>query len=721
MAQDALLHGDETVDLQPLLDHSENREASANDYTLHRRRDTKNPSWIVVLGAGIAMLVIVHVLFVALLRKTTVTLDKLTLPDLCHRRTLGEVVMEFQNPSYCSPVVGPLNITFAKKNRAFLHLQVPAFELQSGVTTMILSVGFELLTEPETFYSLVFADSDIIDVHGEIPVLISCMLVPFTIHLDVSNLLTGNPRLPVGTTIPPKWRYALDPPLYGSGAWNSGVVDGIKDELQRVVTQVLKTIALSNFHTDTDDQEIFAFTDVSFEYASRVLWNLPSLSVKVQSAQRQTILVAGFKRFILGDGQTFISAYTEVFKNQSEPLQSMLQSYLAGDDLVLHIVGGNRETDCYSLQVLDLVDVKVDVPAKIDDKPALLREYSIKPSLKELDSKTHKCLLELKVSIKINNPLPIHFDLYGIELDLLYEKDTPNNLSIPKFLVHINDTKHVSWLSHEENSLELDTAVHDFDTCLEVVGFYLHDQLAFDIQHGHISMGAGSGNFSIPFSVKGIHIHPGRSNNGTSSQPPFVCNISVLSIKFNGGYFASLRPSGSMGASLSRCLCLGVGVAYPAYASFKALERPESGHGEKQWLTYWVVYGASTSVESVASPLLCLVPGYNITKTLFLIWMMSPQTKGATIVYDKLVCPFLKEKEPIVDRKLQEAQEAAESALSSFVRAWGQTIADQVVAIQKSDEFKQICLAIKALASPEPKKRRKKSTGNKSKQSSSEE
>ncbi|POM67299.1 membrane protein [Phytophthora palmivora] len=176
-----------------------------------------------------------------------------------------------------------------------------------------------------------------------------------------------------------------------------------------------------------------------------------------------------------------------------------------------------------------------------------------------------------------------------------------------------------------------------------------------------------------------------------------------------------------MGASFSRCLCLAVGVAYPAYASFKALERPESGHDEKQWLTYWVVYGATTSVESVASPLMCLVPGYNITKTLFLIWMMSPQTRGATIVYDKLLCPFLKEKEPYVDRKLQEAQEAAESALSSFVRAWGQTIADQVVAIQKSDEFKQICLAIKALASPDaPKKRRKRSTG-KSNQSASEE
>ncbi|KAI9997138.1 hypothetical protein PInf_000571 [Phytophthora infestans] len=511
------LYDDDDVDLQPLLDGG---EVSEDERILHRRRGKVSPSWLMLLGAVVAMLLLVHILFVALLRKTTVTLDKLTLPDLCHRRTVGEVVMEFQNPSYCSPVVGPLNITFAKKNTGVLHLQAPAFELQYGVTTMIFPVGFELLTEPEVFYSLVFADSETIDVHGDIPVLVSCLLVPFTIHLDVSNLLRENSRPPMDAVIPPKWRYALYPPLHGADAWGSGVVDGIKEELQRVVTQMLKTIALSNFHTESDDQEIFAFTDVSFEYVSRVLWNLPSLSVKVQSSQRQTILVAGFKRFILGSGQTFISAYTEVFKNQSEPLQSMLQAYLAGDDLVLHVGGGNRDTDCYSLQVLNLVDVKVDVPAKIDDKPALLREYSIKPSLKELDSKTHKCLLELKVLIKINNPLPIHFDLYGIELDLLYEKDSSKVHSSPKFLIHINNTTHVSWLSHEENSIVLDTAVHDFDTCLEVVGFYLHDQLTFDIQHGHISMGAGSGNFSIPFSVRGIHIHPGQASNG--SQPAFL-------------------------------------------------------------------------------------------------------------------------------------------------------------------------------------------------------
>ncbi|POM73005.1 Hypothetical protein PHPALM_10196 [Phytophthora palmivora] len=115
---------DESVDLQPLLEHSTAEDTSRDDYTVCGRREKKNPSWFMALGVGVAMLLIVHILFVALLRKTTVTLDKLTLPDLCHRRTVGEVVMEFQNPSYCSPVVGPLNITFSKKNTAFLHLQI---------------------------------------------------------------------------------------------------------------------------------------------------------------------------------------------------------------------------------------------------------------------------------------------------------------------------------------------------------------------------------------------------------------------------------------------------------------------------------------------------------------------------------------------------------------------------------------------------------------------
>ncbi|CAH0479768.1 unnamed protein product [Peronospora belbahrii] len=505
----------ETADLQPLLDYSDSNETFQNDFVVRRRIRRKTAIWMVGVGVVAVLLLIVHILFVARLRKTTVTLEQVTLPDLCHCRTMGDVVMKFENPSYCSPVVGPLNITFTTKNMAFLHIHVASFELQSGITTIMLSLDFDLLTSPETLYSLVFVDGKNIDVHGQVPVLISCMLVPFTIHLDVSNLLRATPQPPVDTFFPMRGDNALGLPLYRADAWKSGIVNGIMTELEHVVKQVLKTIALSHFHTKTNDQEIFAFTDVSLEYASMVLWNIPSLSVKVESVERQTILVAGIKRFLLGNGKTFIYAYTDVLKNQSEPLQSMLQSYLAGNDVALHVSGSNRDTDCYSLQVLDHVDVKINIPAMIDNKPALIREYSIQPVLKELDSKTHKCLLEIKVYFKINNPLPIRFDFYGIELDLLYEKVLLEDSCKPKFLHHVKYIEHVSWAPHEENSIVLSTAIHGFDTCMEVVDFFLHNQLAFDIQHGCISMGAGNGNFSIPFSTKGIRIHPIWSNTSS--------------------------------------------------------------------------------------------------------------------------------------------------------------------------------------------------------------
>lgn len=510
MTYDDLVLGN-TTDLQPLLDHSCASETVEDNLVSRRSQKRRGPTLLIVC-AGVALLLVVHILSVALLRKATITIEKLKLPDVCHKSSVGEIIVTLQNPSYCSPVMGPLTVTLTKKNTAFLIVHAPAFELQSGLTTLVSQIEFELLSDPNVFYNFVLATDGDIDVFGEIPVRISCMLVPFTIHLDVSNLFGEKVRQRADASSALRLQHTLGFPLYGVDTWRLGVVDKIKTELKRVVTQVLKTIALSHFYTYADDEGIFAFTEVSFEFESWVLWNVPSLSVKVQTVDRQIILVAGLKQFDLGSGQTFISAYTEIFKNQSDPLQSILQAYLAGNDLVLFARGGNGDTDCYSLHVLDLVDIKVDVPGKIDGKPAFLRQYSIRPSLKELDSKTHKCLLELELYIMINNPLPIHFDLFGIDLDLLFTKKTMQNRSTMKFLAHVNNTKHVSWSSHVESSVVLKSDVHYFDICTEVVDLYLHDQLTFDIQHGHIYMGVGSGNLTIPFSATDIHIHPGWSS-----------------------------------------------------------------------------------------------------------------------------------------------------------------------------------------------------------------
>lgn len=451
-------------------------------------------AWKLLLAAIAVVLLLVHVLFVALLRKTSFSVDRLTIPDLCHTATVGEAVVEFQNPSYCTPEIGPLNVTLVKNDTALLRVTFPRFDLQSGVSTLVADVNFHLLASPRTLHDLVFADDRAFEIAGGVPIRVRCLLVPFTINVDIGHV-SGS-------------YFHSEDRLSTLSLPRSSIINDLKQELQRVVSHVLKTIVLSNFHVDTFADEIFAFTDVSFNFASPVSWNIPSLALRVQSAARQTILVAGMKRFLLGGGNTFISAYSEVFKNQAAPLQKMLETYLTGEDVTLHVSGRNPDTECYSLQVLDMVDVKVDVPAKIDGKPALLRHYEIHPKLKELDSTARKCLLELRVLITLYNPLPIRFDLFKMEFDLLY-KETGTNETLPAELVtHILNATHVEWGSHEQNNVTLFTQVREFDVCKQVIGLYLQNHLSFEIQRGGIAVGAAGGNFSVPFSVTNIPIHP---------------------------------------------------------------------------------------------------------------------------------------------------------------------------------------------------------------------
>ncbi|TYZ65363.1 hypothetical protein PybrP1_012687 [[Pythium] brassicae (nom. inval.)] len=474
--------------------------------------------WTIAAATAACTLLAVHVLFVVLLRKSTFALEQLTVPDLCHAHSKGAVVMRLHNPSYCTPEVGPLRVQFAKNGTALLELALPRFELVPSTSTLVADVDFSLLTSPGELHRLVFADGGAFEVAGSVPVRIYCMLVPFTVHINVKSLFQEPLHLP-----PPVRGSAL---VFDAGATPTqlvkqeqrvrGIANSVKDELERLVAQILKTIALSHIRVESDAEQIFAYTDVSFVYQSHVLWNLPSLTLQVSSASRDTILLAGFKRFLLGGGHTFISAFTNIAKRNSAPLQKLLQQYLGGNDVVLHVKGENPARECYSLQVLDLLDVTVQVPAKVDGKPAFLRRSEVHPTLKQLDSITHKCLLELDVRIALNNPLPFHFDLFSVDFDLLYKSAGGGETKNATLLLHVAYENHIAWPAHSENNLTLSTEVRDFDACAGVIGLYLHDELAFEIQHGHISVGAGSGNFTIPFSVKEIHIHP--SALGVSSE-----------------------------------------------------------------------------------------------------------------------------------------------------------------------------------------------------------
>ncbi|CAK4259699.1 unnamed protein product [Aphanomyces euteiches] len=120
-----------------------------------------------------------------------------------------------------------------------------------------------------------------------------------------------------------------------------------------------------------------------------------------------------------------------------------------------------------------------------------------------------------------------------------------------------------------------------------------------------------------------------------------------------------------MGALLSRLVVSGVGVLYPAYASFKALESP-ADDDDKQWLTYWVVYALTTSVEEAAETVLQFFPGYYVLKCLFLVWLMLPKTRGAAIIYRSFIRPLLKKYEPLLDAKLIALRSAADKYVADL-------------------------------------------------------
>lgn len=87
-----------------------------------------------------------------------------------------------------------------------------------------------------------------------------------------------------------------------------------------------------------------------------------------------------------------------------------------------------------------------------------------------------------------------------------------------------------------------------------------------------------------------------------------------------------------------------IGVAYPAFMSFLALES-EGLDDDKQWLTYWVCFGAFNIVDQFAGIILSFIPMYFFLKLGFLVYLFHPSTLGATQVYNSVILPRMKQYE----------------------------------------------------------------------------
>ncbi len=116
-----------------------------------------------------------------------------------------------------------------------------------------------------------------------------------------------------------------------------------------------------------------------------------------------------------------------------------------------------------------------------------------------------------------------------------------------------------------------------------------------------------------------------------------------------------------------------IGVAYPVFMSFHALES-EGEDDDKQWLTYWVVFGLFNIADQFAGFILRFIPFYYVLKVVVLIWLFHPATHGATFVYKNYIHGYwieyggkLEEAERELEKSVQDSIQAAKQKAGSLV------------------------------------------------------
>ena len=106
-----------------------------------------------------------------------------------------------------------------------------------------------------------------------------------------------------------------------------------------------------------------------------------------------------------------------------------------------------------------------------------------------------------------------------------------------------------------------------------------------------------------------------------------------------------------MSGFLASLLANLTGFLYPAFKSIKALESVDRDD-DRQWLTYWTVYGLFVIVDDWASWVTGLIPQYYLIKLVFLIWLFAPTTKGAMFLYNKIIKDLFSKYSPHLDKAI---------------------------------------------------------------------
>nr|KAF6458513.1 receptor accessory protein 3 [Rousettus aegyptiacus] len=85
-------------------------------------------------------------------------------------------------------------------------------------------------------------------------------------------------------------------------------------------------------------------------------------------------------------------------------------------------------------------------------------------------------------------------------------------------------------------------------------------------------------------------------------------------------------------------------------------------------MMYWIVFALYTVIETVADQTVAWFPLYYELKIAFVIWLLSPYTKGASLIYRKFLHPLLSSKEREIDDYIVQAKERGYETMVNFGR-----------------------------------------------------
>ncbi|KAM6912691.1 receptor expression-enhancing protein 1 isoform 2-T2 [Xenentodon cancila] len=85
-------------------------------------------------------------------------------------------------------------------------------------------------------------------------------------------------------------------------------------------------------------------------------------------------------------------------------------------------------------------------------------------------------------------------------------------------------------------------------------------------------------------------------------------------------------------------------------------------------MMYWIIFALFTTAEAFTDMFLCWLPFYYELKIAFVVWLLSPYTKGSSVLYRKFVHPTLSSKEKDIDDYICQAKDKSYDTLVHFGR-----------------------------------------------------